>query len=237
MSEAATHSDPALEAPWRASLRAARANVVPGVVLWSVGLVLVLAYYFHPPTHAALERVTGLRDRIGFWFPIIGTVICGGILPILYLRRDPATRDEYRLKNCGFLILFWAYKGVEIELWYRFLAFLVGHGNDLRTVMIKSLLDQVVYCPIYAVPMTVLGLSFNHAGLRFAPLLADFRAGGWYRRHILPTLIANAAIWVPVVFLVYSLPLSLQTLLFDLVLCFYILMVAHITRRHGRRVS
>ncbi len=237
MSEATTHSDPAFEAPWRASLRAARANVVPGVILWSIGLALVLAYYFHPPTHAVLERITGLRDRLGFGFPVIGTVLCGGILPILYLRRDPAVRDDYRLRNCVFLVLFWAYKGVEIELWYRFLAFLVGHGNDLRTVLIKSFLDQVVYCPLYAVPMTVVGLSFNHAGLRLAPLVADFRAGGWYRRHILPTLIANAAIWVPVVFLVYSLPLSLQTLLFDLVLCFYILMVAHITRRQGRRGS
>jgi len=231
MSDAVNHPDHALEAPWRASLRAARANVVPGLVLWSVGLVLVLAYYFHPATHAALERVTGLRDRMGLLFPMLGTVICGAILPVLYLRSDPATRGDYQLRNCAFLVLFWAYKGVEVELWYRLLAYLVGSGHNVQTIAIKCVLDQFVYCPLFAVPMTVLGLSFNHAGLRWEPLLADFRAGRWYRRQILPTLIANAAIWIPVVCLVYALPLSLQTLLFDLVLCFYILTVAHITRR------
>ncbi len=231
MSAATPSPAPAPEPPWRAGWRAARANLVPGIVLWTVGLILVVGYYWSPPVHAALERVTGLRSQLGILFPIIGTVICGGILPILYLRRDPANRASYQFRNCVFLVLFWAYKGVEIELWYRFLAFLVGADNSVRTVAIKSLLDQAIYCPFYAVPMTVLGLSFNHVGLRLGPLVADFRAGGWYRRHILPTLIANAAVWIPVVCLVYSLPLSLQALLFDLVLCFYILLVAHITRR------
>ncbi|MEI7550820.1 MAG: hypothetical protein WCL24_00735 [Verrucomicrobiota bacterium] len=231
MPELASPSSPAPEAPWRAGLRAGRANLVPGLVLWLVGLGLVVAYYRHAPTHAALERLTGLRDRLGLLFPILGTMICGGLLPILYLRRDPAVRPDYPLKHCAFLLLFWAYKGVEIELWYRLLARVVGPGTDGRTVAIKVVLDQAVYCPLWAVPVTVFSFAFTHAGLRLAPLVADFRAGGWYRRQILPTLVANAAIWVPVVCLVYSLPLSLQTLLFDLVLCFYILLVAHITRR------
>ena len=107
----------------------------------------------------------------------------------------------------------------------------MGSATDGRTIAIKCFLDQLIYCPLFAVPLTVLGFAFNHAGLRWAPVLADIRAGGWYRRQVLPTLVANAAIWIPVVCLVYALPLSLQTLLFDLVLCFYILMVAHITRR------
>jgi hypothetical protein len=212
-------------------VRAARANFVPGLVLWSIGLALVIAYYFHPPTHAALERLVGLRAKIGLLFPILGTVLCGAILPVLYLRRDPAVRNDYRFKNIVFLCLFWAYKGIEIEFWYRFLAYVIGPGNDVRTVAIKGFIDQAIYCPFFAVPLTVIGLSFNHAGLRAAPLIADFRAGHWYRRHIFPTLLANAIIWVPVVCLVYSMPLSLQTVLFDLVLCFYILIVAHLTRR------
>lgn len=231
MSEQSSSSQPAPEAPWRAGLRAGRANLVPGLVLWLVGLALVIAYYHHAPTHAALEQLVSLHERVGLIFPIVATMICGGLLPILYLRRDPALRADYQFKNCVFLLLFWAYKGVEIEYWYRLLSHVVGSGHDVRTVAIKCFLDQAVYCPIFAVPVTVLGFAFNHAGLRFAPVIADLRAGGWYRRHVLPNLVANAAIWVPVVCLVYSLPLSLQALLFDLVLCFYILIIAHITRR------
>jgi hypothetical protein len=231
MSEFPSLSSPVPEAPWRAGWRAGRANLIPGLVLWLVGFILVVAYYRHAPTHAVLERLTGLREHLGLLFPIIGTLVCGGILPLLYLRQDPALRADYQLKNCVFLMLFWAYKGVEVELWYRLLAHVVGSATDVRTIAIKCFLDQLVYCPLFAVPLTVLGFAFNHAGLRWAPVLADIRAGGWYRRQVLPTLIANIAIWIPVVCLVYALPLALQTLLFDLVLCFYILMVAHITRR------
>ncbi len=217
--------------PWIAIGAALRDNFVPGLVLWCVGLALVVAYYFNASTHAALEKFGDLRDRYGLLVPVIGTVLCGAILPSLYLRRNPAVRAHYRLKNMAFLSLFWGYKGIEVEIWYRILARVVGTDHSIATVAIKSFIDQAIYCPFFAVPLTVLGLSFNHAGLRAAPLIADFRAGGWYRRHILPTLLANAIIWVPVVCLVYSLPLSLQALLFDLVLCFYILIVAHLTRR------
>ena len=233
MPETASVSLPLPEAPWRAGWRAGRANLVPGVVLWLVGLGLVLAYYDHAPTHAALERLTELHARMGLTFSLLGTMICGGLLPILYLRRDPVVRGDYQLKNCLFLMGFWGYKGVEIELWYRVLAHFVGAGNDVRTVALKGALDQFLYSPFFAVPLTVLVFAFNHVGLRLAPVLADIKAGGWYRRHVLPTVVANAALWIPMVCLVYALPLPLQTLLFDLALCFCILLVAHITRRRA----
>ena len=221
------------EAPWRAGWRAGRANIAPGIVLWLIGSALVLAYYYHPPTHAALERLTVLHARMGLTFSLVGTMICGGLLPILYLRRDPAMRADYQLRNCAFLLAFWAYKGVEVELWYRMLAHFVGADNSVRTIVIKGALDQFLYSPFFAVPLTVLVFSFNHAGLRLAPVLADIRAGHWYRRQVLPTIVANAALWIPMVCLVYALPLPLQTLLFDLALCFCILLVAHITRRRA----
>ena len=233
MPETSPKSPPAAEAPWRAGWRAGRANLAPGVVLWLIGSALVLAYYYHAPTHAALEHLTELHARMGLTFSLVGTMVCGGLLPILYLRRDPAVRGDYRLKNCVLLLAFWAYKGVEVELWYRVLAHVVGADNSVRTIVIKGALDQFLYSPFFAVPLTVLVFSFNHAGLRFAPVLADIRAGHWYRRHVLPTIVANAALWIPMVCLVYALPLPLQTLLFDLALCFCILLVAHITRRRA----
>lgn len=231
MPESSASFTPTQEAPWRAGWRAGRAHLVPGIVLWLVGSALVLAYYRHAPTHAALERLTDLHARMGLLFSFVGTMICGGLLPVLYLRLDPAVRGDYQLKNCLFLLGFWGYKGVEIELWYRVLAHFVGADNGVRTIAIKSALDQFLYSPFFAVPLTVLVFSFNHAGLRFAPVLADIRAGHWYRRHVLPTVVANAALWIPMVCLIYALPLPLQTLLFDLALCFCILLVAHITRR------
>jgi hypothetical protein len=219
------------EAPWRAGLRAARANVVPGLILQAVALGLVLAYYRHPPTRAVFEQLTALRGRTGLLFSILGTALCGGILPFIYLRLHPATRAGYTWKSGVFFTLLWAAKGIELDFWYRLLAWLVGNDTHARTVAIKVFLDQLVYCPIWAVPVTVVAYAWHAAGFRWAPLREDFRAGHWYWRHIMPGLLANLGLWVPLTCLIYALPLSLQLPLFDLVLVFYTLLIAHITRR------
>jgi len=219
------------EAPWRAGLRAAHANLVPGFILQAVALALVLAYYWHPPTRAVFEQLTALRGRTGLLFSVLATALCGGILPLVYLRLNPATRAGYTWKSFVFFTLFWAAKGIELDYWYRLLAWSVGNDTQVRTVAIKVFLDQTVYCPIWAVVVTVLAYAWHAAGFRWAPLRTDFRAGQWYRRHILPSLLANLGLWVPLTCLIFALPLSLQLPLFDLVLVFYTLLITHITRR------
>jgi hypothetical protein len=235
MTESKTSISNTNEAPWRSSIRAAKANLVPGLVLWSIGFVLVLGYYKSPFVHAGFEYLNFIRSKIGLLFPILITALCGGFLPFLYLRQNAQLRSEYQLKNCIFLLLFWSYKGLEIEAWYRLQAIIFGPSTHVFTVFLKMLCDQFIYCPLFAVPLTVLGVMFNHSGLKLSPILADIKSGGWYRRTILPTLIANLIIWVPVVCLVYSLPLQLQIVLFNLVLVFFILIVTHIEREKQKK--
>lgn len=220
-----------VEAPWRAGLRAARANLVPGLVLQAVALALVLAYYWHPPSRAVFEQLMALRARTGLLFSIVATSLCGGVLPFFYMRAHPETGARYTWVSGLFFMLLWAYKGIEVDYWYRFLAWLIGNDTQVRTVVLKVLIDQFIYCPVWAVVVTVIAYAWQSAGFRWAPLLADFRAGHWYQRHILPATVANFGLWVPLTCLIYALPLPLQLPLFDLVLVFYTLLIAHLTHR------
>jgi len=232
MSAAAPSADSSLPAaPWRAGLFAARANFVPGLFLWAIASLVLAGYYWHAPTHALLEQLTALRERTGLLVPIVGTALCGGVIPFLYLKFHPASRAEYTWASGAFFLVFWAYKGIEANYWYVFVAWLFGDASGAHIVILKMLLDQLVYSPFWAVPLTVLCFSWHKAGFRFAPLVRDLRAGGWYRREILPSLIANFGLWVPIISIVYCLPLPLQLPLFDLVLVFYMLLMAHILRR------
>ena len=219
------------EAPWHAGLRAARANLLPGLFLQFTALALVLAYYWHPPTRALFEELIALRQRTGMVYSIIATSICGGVLPFIYMRSQPATASRYTWISGVFFTLFWGYKGVEVDVWQHTLAHFIGNDNRPATIAIKVFIDQFIYCPIWAVVVTVTAYSWQNAGFRWEPVLADFRAGGWYQRHVLPALIANFGLWVPLVALIFSLPLALQLPLFDLVLMFYTLLIAHITHR------
>lgn len=217
------------EAPWAAGLRGARANLLPGLALQGFALALVLAYYRHAPTHALLERLAAFRVAQGFAYSIVATAIFGGVLPGLFLRLNPATRGCHDLRQNAFITAFWAYKGLEVDVWYRILAQLVGTGVDSTTVAMKMFTDQFVYCPVFAVPATVVAYAWCESHFVTAPVLADIRAPRWYVRRVLPTLISNLCVWVPAVCLIYSLPTALQVPLFNLVLCFFTLLLAHIS--------
>jgi len=219
------------EAPWHAGLRAARAHLAPGLVLQACAIGLVVAYYRHPPTHAALNAIAAFRERTGWFYGIVATMLFGGVLPYVYLKLHPATRSRYTLPQGAFLLAFWAYKGFEVDLWYRVLNHFVGPGHGAATIALKMFLDQFVYCPFWAVPSERLLFDWCEAHFDPAPVRADFRAGHWYSRRALPLLVGNLGVWLPAVCAIYALPLPLQLPLFNLVLCFFMLMLAHMVKR------
>lgn len=220
-----------LEAPWKAGLRSARANLAPGLVLQAFALAVVFGYYLHPSVREALDALSALRGRMGVSFVILSTALCGGILPLLYLKAAPSTRSRYTWAQGGVLTLYWAYKGVEIAGWYALMALIIGTGTDAGTIATKAFLDQFVYCPIWAIPVTALVYQWCALDFDNRALLADLRAPRWYVRATLPMLIANLGVWLPLVCIIYSLPTALQLPLQNIVLCFFTLMLAHMSRR------
>jgi hypothetical protein len=219
---------PTREAPWAAGLRGARANLLPGLALQAFALALVLAYFWHAPTHAALDRLSAWRSELGVTFASLSTGLFGGLLPFLYLK---ATSDRYTWPQGALITAFWAYKGLEIDLWYRALAHLVGEGHAPATVATKMLLDQFLYCPLIAIPLTTLAYAYAETHFNARAVLTDLRAPRWYARRVLPLLLSNLGVWVPAVCIIYALPTPLQLPLQNIVLCFFTLLLAHLARQ------
>lgn len=221
------------EAPWRAGWRGARANFWPGLALQAVALTLVVAYYRHDATRAAMERLAAFRAETGVAFAMISTGLFGGLIPLLWLKSRPRTLARHTWREGAALTAFWTYKGWEIDLLYRLLARTVGETPDLPTIIVKMAFDQFVYCPLFAVPVTVLVYAWA-GSFDGRAVWADVRAGGWYRRRVLPVLISNLGVWVPTVAIIYALPTPLQLPLQNLVLCFFTLLLAHVMAREKR---
>jgi hypothetical protein len=153
------------------------------------------------------------------------------VLPFLILRADSRTRARHPWGHLIFFALFWAYRGVEVDFFYRAMAWLVGADNDVGTVARKVVIDQFIYNPLWAAPTGVMLFAWKEAGFRWAPLWADFRARRWYARRILPALISTWGIWIPAVSCIYALPSSLQIPLFNVVLCFWTLLFSYVMAR------
>jgi hypothetical protein len=211
----------------------ARALARPGLVLQAAALALVLAYYFVPAAHAQFGRLAAFRAEGGYAFSAVASALCGGVIPFLYLQANPATRRPRPWAHLAFFSLFWAWKGAEVDLWYRLLGMLVGHGQAPSVVVTKVLLDQFAFNPLYTTPAGNLLFAWKDAGFRWGPVAADFRGERWYARRVLPALLAAWCLWIPVVCCVFALPAALQIPLFNVVLCFWSMLYARITMRQN----
>lgn len=215
---------------WRRPLEAARANLVPGLFLQAFALAVILAYYFHAPTHQALDAVAGFKQRTGYLYSFFATALFGGVIPFLYLRLHPATRPLTPPSHGIFLVLFWAVKGVEVDAFYRLQGILWGDGIDFATVTCKIVLDLFVYCPFWATPGTMLVFHWKESGFSFGAV-RRLDIAAFLRQNLLTTLVATWSVWLPAVAVIYCLPPPLQIPLFNIVLCFFSLLFATLTRR------
>jgi hypothetical protein len=220
-------------APWAAGRESIRALLGPALLLQAAAVTLVLTYYFVPAAAGLFAVLAHWQTEGGFAFSAASSALCGGLLPFLFLRFHPDTRATHPWPHLAFFVLYWIWKGSEIDLWYRTLAWLHGDGHDAVTILRKVLTDQFVFNPIYAAPVGNLCFAWKDAGFRWAPVAADLRAGRWYQRRVLPVLLAVWFLWIPVVTCVYALPMPLQMPLFNIVLCFWSMLFAHITARQN----
>lgn len=224
------------ERPWRAGLLAARANLGPGLVLSAFAAGLVVAYALLPPVRDALDRVGVWKVAGGFAFSIVSTGLFGGALPWLISRLRPArpglgiTRPP--LSHGVFMTVFWAYKGIEVDGFYRFQSWLWGEASGLGVVAGKVLLDLGVWCVIWAVPTTALGYAFMEGGFTLAGL-RRWMNPGWFRRKVAPIIVSNFFVWAPACAAIYCMPVALQLPVQNLVLCFWSLILILQVRSPG----
>jgi hypothetical protein len=215
--------------PWRQSLAAARANLIPGLALQAFALALLLAYWFHPPSHAAMDALAALKLRWGWRYSLFATALCGGLIPFLYLRSQAATRAATPASHGVFYLCFWAIKGVEVDWFYQVQGWLFGNGNGIGTIVSKVLVDQFCYSVIWSTPCALLVFFWKDAGFGLARLRElDWTA--FLRANMPKALIGLWGVWVPAVTIIYSLPPALQIPLFNIVLCFYALLFATLNR-------
>ena len=213
-----------LDAPWSAGLRAARTNLVPGLILQAIMLSLLLAYYFYPPTTGLLDKLAALKERWGFGYTVVASIIAGAVIPeimrITIFQKGKVSRAN--LGNFIFATLFWTWSGIIVDLLYRQQAIWFGSEVTLGVVTTKVLIDQFVFNPLYAAPANAWAYDWKNSGY---PLrgLGRFFTVKYYRSVIIPTLVATWGVWIPIVSILYSLPSNLQIPLFALALSLWVM--------------
>jgi hypothetical protein len=219
------------ERPLTVGLRAARANLVPALVIQAAVVSVVLAYYFWEPARAWLARAADLKREGGYLFSFVAGAVAGGLLPEL-LAVAVFQRFRVRRENLGGLAFgacFWGVMGMMVDGVYRAQALAFGTGVDFATVLKKTFVDQFLFTPFVSIPLTVVVFEWRHAGYRLSGVSLG---GGFYARKVLPAVLSGIGFWLPVVVFVYSLPPLLQFPLFTLALTLWVMIITWISHAH-----
>ena len=219
------HSKPSpWKVAWQQGRSAAWKNRWPALFLTCFGFAIVLGYYQVDSVRNVLEAVGQYKVRIGYLFGILSTAFFGGLLPMvlpsLFGRRLPARFGFLLIAN----VLFWAYKGLEVDLLYQGQAWLFGDDAGWKTVSCKVLLDQMIYAPTCGLLNCVLFYVWRDNNFSLVETRTSL-GPQWYSRKVLPALISNWCVWLPSVLLIYNLPLALQLPVQNLILCFWVLVL------------
>lgn len=218
--------------PLLIGLHAARANVVPGLIVQAAMVAVVMAYYFYEPARTWMAHLALLKQRWGYGFTFVSSAMAGGVMPelltVVVFQRCRMRREN--LTNLIFSILFWGVQGMTVDTLYRFQAQIFGAHVNFLTVMKKMMVDQFIYNPIFAMPWTMLIYEWKGQGYCFAGMSRAL-TGRFYKERTLPAMVATWGVWIPVVSLVYSLPSLLQIPLFSLALTFWVILFTWISRK------
>lgn len=211
---------------------AARANLLPGLLLQALMLVFLALYLWSGDTRVALDAVARFRQAKGFAFSFFSYVVAAALLPeilrIVFFQRWKITR-----KNAwNFLTVapFWGGMGMIVDLLYRLQTGWFGGGSDVLTILLKVAVDQLLFSPFVSAPCIIGYLHWRDAGYRFAALREAARLD-FFLEHVFPIIVAGWCVWIPGVSLVYFMPSPLQLPVAVLIQVFWVLILTTISER------
>ena len=178
------------------------------VTLWMIATTMVLAYYLVPDVARLLKPVGEWQERSGWLAAFANCAFFCGVLPYVVYLCKGHSRPRHPLLTAALQSIWSGSCGVACNWFFGCQSEWFGTGHDVRTLLVKTAVDQFVWTVLVMAPAT----SFFHALLgrwvERSRTALSFRTCLW--SDYLPNLITGWCIWIPAIFAVYAFPLALQ---------------------------
>jgi hypothetical protein len=206
-------------------------NLIPGLILQSFAVLLLLIYFFMPVARPAFEWMSTQKTLHGYTYSFFSTALFGGLIPFIYLWLSGRIDKKQSVVTLFlFYVIFFGYKGIEVDFFYRLQAVWFGNNNDLTTLAIKVTVDQFVYSAFWAAPSTAIIFLWVNARWNWNECRQQMNKI-FFCEELPAMIVSNWMVWLPAVSIVYSMPTQLQIPLFNVVLCFWVLMLSALTKK------
>lgn len=173
--------------------------------------MLVASYYQVPALRAAAVTASDVKLRYGGWFAFFIGMLAGGVVPEIAKLLTGMLRklDAAWARECAYNAFVYGIVGWQVDIFYRFQAFMFGPQHDVRTLVVKTSVDMGFFSTIISIPTA----TWLYAWKRNQFKLAGLFPGGvsaFYKRQVVPGLVPCWAFWIPVLLCTYAMPVNLQ---------------------------
>lgn len=222
-------TDALLASRLSANLRFAfRQNLVPALYLQALTVLVAVSYFSLPAARPLFDFFAHLKTEGGRWFAVLSTSLSGGLIPYLYLRLSKKIRER-PLAQAAFYVVVWGFMGLLVDTLYTAQAVWFGAEGDFLTVAKKVAVDQLFFSTLVSSPFLTAAYLWKDQGFDGAKARALINRE-FFALKIPTTLAANWIVWTPAVCVIYALPSPLQLPLFNIVLCFFVLLLSVLRR-------
>jgi hypothetical protein len=210
---------------------ALKQNLLPGLVLQLFAASILIIYFFVPASKPVFSWFGLLKQEYGFAYSFIATAIFGGLIPFLYLWLSKNLAPNRSILGLlVFYIVFWGLKGMEVDFFYRLQADWFGMDNEIKTIATKMAVDQFLYSALWAAPGITIVYLWMESNWSFAECKRAMDRK-FFCVKIPTVILSNWLVWTPAVCVVYAMPDELQIPFFNLVLCFWVLLLAVLNKK------
>lgn len=216
-------------------LQAVRATRLPMAVLWCLAALVVLLYYGVPAFASALDPLVLWQRKAGYCAAFLNRVIFLGILPGVFLLAMKSIRPRSVWTVILLQTLWCGGWGVLSDALYRLQAAMFGDGRDLMTLACKTAFDQFAFTAFLNAPANAIFFFWLSRDVSWRRVRREFPRD-FIRKIILPNLIANWCVAIPVTVAIYALPQALQVQVSGFTSAFWVLACLQIGARSARKI-
>lgn len=192
------------------SLQALRRLWLPFVLIQFCALLIVIAY-FHVESFARwCDAIGRIKADWGLLFVMLTMPTAGVVVPevVKLITGVDRSLTRSRLSDMVYLVPWFMFIGVVLDLFYRAMNTTLGDAPEPHIVLVKVLLDQLIFTPLLGAVYLPLAFAFRRNGFS---IVRTFRSlsPNWYLQEVVPLIVPIWAYWFPMCILMYALPAGL----------------------------
>lgn len=207
-----------------------RANRVPMVVLWGLAGVTLALYHFVPAVAESFSPLLEWEQTYGWRAAVVNRVVFTGIVPGVFLLSIRELRPQHPFVTLALQVAWCGMWGVLCDCMYVWVDCWFGAGMDTITVVLKVLFDQLPWTILVVMPANAVFYFWLGRDFSIRRMRTEWPKSFW-REQILPMLLANWCVWIPVSAAVFLFPLPLRVHLNGFAAAFWTLACLHLGSR------